>query len=328
LEVTKSFDVYGIGNALVDVQTKLDEAAFEEVISAGHAHRPDPIGKGNMHLVDPLYQEHLLGRVGGLERRTVSGGSACNTMIGLSRLGCRAKYAGKVGSDDLGAFFAADLNAAGVEYDVPPGEPGTGSCVVLVTPDAQRSMFTDLGISTTLDESDLDLDAIAHSKWVYIEGYLWDAEGPKAASVRAMEHAKSKGVKVAYSYSDSFCVERAHADFKAFTRDYVDLVFCNADEARAFAEVGSVPDAIAVIQGLGAGVAVTLGEEGSIIAFDGATVEVSPEPVHPIDSTGAGDLYAAGVLAGLCQGKSIGEAGRMGSRLAAQVLAVHGARIP
>ena len=323
-----SFDVYGIGNALVDVQAKLDDAAFAEIISAEHTHRPDPIGKGNMHLVDPLYQEHLLRKIGSLERRTVSGGSACNTMIGISRLGCKAKYAGKVGSDDLGVFFAEDLNAAGVEYDVPQGGKSTGSCVVLVTPDAQRSMFTDLGISIELKEDDLDLDAIAASKWVYIEGYLWDAAGPKAASVRAMEYAKSMGVRVAYSYSDSFCVERARADFKAFTRDFVDLVFCNADEACAFAEVESVPDAIAAIQKLGTDVAVTRGKDGSTIAFDGSMIDVPPEPVDPIDSTGAGDLYAAGVLAGLCQGKSITEAGGMGSRLAAQVLTVHGARIP
>lgn len=323
-----SFDVYGIGNALVDVQVKLDDAPFTALFSKRHPDAPEKIGKGNMHLVRPGYQAHLLGSLGDLERRTVSGGSACNTMIGISRLGSKAKYAGKVGEDEFGAFFSKDLRAAGVDYEVPFGKSRTGTCVVLVTPDAQRSMFTDLGISIELTPEDLDLDAVKDSKWVYIEGYLWDAPGPKAASVRAMEHAKRHGVKIAYSYSDSFCVQRAHDDFKNFTKEFVDLVFCNQDEACAFAERDDVGAAIDVIRGLGADAAVTLGKRGSVIARDGARVEVPPEPVTPVDSTGAGDLYAAGVLAGLCQGKPIEEAGAMGSKMAAQVLAVHGARIP
>jgi len=321
-------DVYGIGNALVDIQAPISDESLQEIISAGLPGTPSPVCKGNMHLVDARFQGALLQKLADKEFHTVSGGSACNTLIGMAQVGCRAKYSGKVGSDVYGGFFADDLRAAGVGYEVPAGQGDTGTCIVLVTPDAQRTMFTHLGISIKLTPKDLDLDAIASSKWVYIEGYLWDAPGPKAASVLAMEHAKRKGVKVAYSYSDSFCVQRALPDFRAFTKDYVDLVFCNESEARAFAGVEDSGEALSRISKLGPGVAMTLGCAGSCISYGGKTVAVPVVPVTPVDTTGAGDLYATGVLAGLCQGKSLEEAGALGSRLASKIISVRGARMP
>jgi len=321
-------DVYGIGNALVDIQTGIEDALLDEIIAAKPPGAPAKIGKGNMHLVDSGAQRAILKHLDGLDLVTVSGGSACNTMIGLAQLGCDAAYCGKVADDKYGSFFAEDLRAAGVAYDVPFGKQGTGTCTVLVTPDAQRTMFTDLGISIELKAEDLDLDAVAAAKWVYIEGYLWDAPGPKAASERAMEHAKKNGVKVAYSYSDSFCVERALEDFRRFTKDFVDLVFCNEDEARAFAGRQDTEDALKEIEKYGTGIAVTRGKEGSVLVYEGKRHDIAPVRVTPVDTTGAGDLYASGVLAGLCGGLSAAEAGARGSKMAAHAISVRGARIP
>ncbi|MBI5882091.1 MAG: adenosine kinase [Elusimicrobia bacterium] len=321
-------DVYGIGNALIDIQMAVEDPVLDAIFSGPPKGGPEKIGKGNMHLVDSGFQGELIGRLEGRDRATVSGGSACNTMIGIAQLGCPAAYCGKVADDSFGWFFGKDLTAAGVVYGVPPGRKGTGTCVVLVTPDAQRTMFTNLGISIELTPADLDLDAIAKAKWVYIEGYLWDAAGPKAASELAMEHAKKHGVKVAYSFSDSFCVNRALADFRRFTKEYVDLVFCNQDEACAFAGRDNAEEALSEIAKYDTGVALTLGAEGSILALDGKRHDIKPIPVKPVDTTGAGDLYAAGTIAGLCRGLPPQEAGTLGASMAAKVIAVRGARIP
>jgi len=321
-------DVFGIGNALVDVQAAVSDETLSKAMNCGRAPLTGPAAKGGMSLVDREYQRCLLDSLGTADLATVSGGSACNTMIGLSRLDCRSAYAGKVGKDDYGAFFAKDLRAAGVAYEVPPGKKQTGTCVVLVTPDAQRTMFTDLGISIELTPSDLDIDLIGESRWIYIEGYLWDAAGPKEASIQAMEQAKKKGVQVAYTYSDSFCVERALDDFQAFTKEYVDLVFCNEAEARAFTGREDPEAALEAIRDLGTGVALTLGGKGSLLSWNGETRRIAPEKITPVDSTGAGDNYAAGVLAGLCKDLSVEAAGALGSRTAARALMVRGARVP
>ncbi|MBI5622717.1 MAG: adenosine kinase [Elusimicrobia bacterium] len=326
--MTATVDVYGIGNALIDVQMSVEDGVLERIAAAPPPGGPEKIRKGNMHLVTPSFQCDLLGMLQGRDRATVSGGSACNTMIGVAQLGCRAAYCGKVGADSFGTFYGSDLRAAGVSYAVPPGKQGTGTCVVLVTPDAQRTMFTDLGISIELTPADLDLDAIAGSKWVYIEGYLWDAAGPKAASELAMERAKKKGAKVAYSFSDSFCVRRALADFRRFTKEYVDLVFCNEDEACAFADRPDAESALKEIRSCGAGVALTRGARGSLLHLDGERHDIPCVPAKPVDTTGAGDLYAAGVLAGLSKGLPPRKAGELGSSMAAKVIAVRGARIP
>lgn len=321
-------DVYGIGNALVDIQVQVDDALLHRILHDPHPARPLHSGKGSMHLVDTGFQGHLLQLLEDHDHHTASGGSGCNTMFGLAQMGVRVKYAGKVGDDVYGAFYTEDLHQAGVDFDVPFGADATGTCLVLVTPDAQRTMFTHLGISVALTPNDLDLDTIARSRWVYIEGYLWDAPGPRAASIKAMETAKRHGARIAYSYSDPFCVARARDDFDAFTREFVDLVFCNEAEALAFAQTDSAESALAHLRTLHTNVALTRSAQGSVIVFDGATYTIPPVVVDPVDTTGAGDLYAAGVLAGLCQGQTIQEAGLLGSRLAAQVITVRGARLP
>lgn len=321
-------DVYGVGNALVDIQANVSDALLQQITQDVQPTTHDRIAKGTMHLVDTATQGHILRLLENVDTHTVSGGSAANTMIGVAHLGGRAAYAGKVGNDVHGAFYAEDLHKAGVAYRVPFGDEETGTCVILVTPDAQRTMFTHLGISTALTPDDIDEAAIRASQWVYVEGYLWDAPGPKAASLKAMEVACRYGVKVAYTFSDPFCVRRARSDFQDFTRRFVDLVFCNEEEALAFTNAGTAEDAIGTITTLETAVAITRGAQGSLLAMNGTRHVVPSVSVEAIDSTGAGDLYAAGVLHGLCSGKTPAEAGQLGSELAARILTVRGARLP
>lgn len=322
------FDVYGIGNALVDIQVQVNDSLLDNILTKDYPGFGGEVAKGSMHLVDTKFQGHLLQRLESFDMHTASGGSGCNTMFGLAQQGCRVNYAGKVGQDVYGAFYTEDLHAANVAFDTEAGTEATGTCIVMVTPDAERTMFTNLGISTQLQPSDIDVDAIKRSKWVYIEGYLWDAPGPRAASILAMETAKKHGVKIAYSYSDPFCVNRAREDFRSFTKEYVDLVFCNKDEALSFTGASDPAHALSQIIELGTNVALTISERGSMIAYDNHIYNIASVPVTQIDTTGAGDLYAAGVLTGLCRDYSIADAGKLGSELASQVIAVRGARLP
>src|SRR3989338_5171269 len=184
------YDVYGIGNALVDIQAQVDEPFLKKI------EQP----KGIMTLVDTPFQARLLEQLKDRDIHTVGGGSAANTIIGIANLGGNSYYAGKVGEDDLGSFYTEDLKQAGVHHKTPLGKEPTGTSVILITPDAQRSMFTHLGANIRLAPEDIDEEAIKNSKWVYIEGYLWYTEGPRAAAVKVMEIAKKNGVQVAYSF--------------------------------------------------------------------------------------------------------------------------------
>lgn len=321
------YDVYGIGNALVDIQAHVSDDFLTTLISEHHPGAGPHVAKGAMHLVTTEFQGHLLRLLESHELHTISGGSACNTMIGIAQMGCPAKYAGKVGDDVYGAFYAEDLHKIGVHFDVTAGTDPTGTCIILITPDAQRTMFTHLGISTQLSPSDINEADIQRAKWVYIEGYLWDAAGPKAASLKVMELAKRHGVKVAYTFSDPFCVRRARDDFRRFTQEFVDLVFCNEEEGFSFTDTDDVHAALHAIEQLGTAVAFTRSAHGSIIAWHGERHAIPAVLVKPLDSTGAGDLYAAGMLAGLCRGHTPLHAGQLASRLAAEVIAVQGPRL-
>lgn len=322
------FDVYGVGNALVDIQAEISEDFLKTVLDTDTNDVHTTLAKGAMHLVNTAFQGHLLHLLEQCELHTVSGGSAANTLIGVGRLGGSAAFAGKVGKDVHGAFYAEDMQAAEVQFNVPFGSNETGTSIILITPDAQRSMFTHLGISVELEAEDIDEDAIKNSKWVYIEGYLWDAPGPRAASIRTMELAKKYGVKIAYAYSDSFCVNRAKDDFHNFTKEYVDLVFCNESEGLAFADTDNVDAALQHITALSTGVALTQSEKGSIIELGGQRYNIAPVPTTAVDSTGAGDMYASGVLVGLSQGRGVQAAGDLGSWASSQIVGIRGARLP
>ncbi len=313
----KKYDVYAIGNALVDFLILVED---QFLIDKG-------IRKGLMTLVDQPAQLTLEG----LDHREItrcSGGSAANTIVGLSILGGRGCYSGKVGDDDLGSFYRSNLLEAGIELFVSPDTKPTGSCVAFISPDAERSMLTFLGASTDLTDSDIHEDALRDSRYLYIEGYLWDAPLARTAAIHAMQKAKHHGVQVAFSFSDPWLVERFRDDFTQLLKEYVDVLFLNEREA---GEITGYEDAAMASKQLSKMVkqlCLTCGEDGAIIACDGRirrTPRLTIEKV--IDTTGAGDLYAAGVLRGLSLGFDLASSSMIGARAAAAVVEKIGARL-
>jgi sugar/nucleoside kinase (ribokinase family) len=311
------YDVVGIGNALVDVIAHADDTFLvsEELV------------KGAMTLIDTdraitLYRK--------LETAVeMSGGSAANTMCGVASFGGRAAYIGKVSSDELGQVFGHDLRAVGVQFR--PGaldpETPTGRCLIVVTPDAERTMNTYLGVSSLLAPSDLDEDAIAAGSILYMEGYLFDRDHAKDAFRRAAEVSHAAGRQVSLTLSDSFCVDRHRSDFRDLVADKVDWLFGNSDELCALYEVEDFDAAVAALRQSGTAAAITRGKDGSVIVTLDDVIAVPAEPVtHVVDTTGAGDLYAAGFLYGLTHGHSLADSGRLGSIAAAEVISHVGPR--
>ncbi len=311
------YHVVGIGNALVDVIAHASDAFLE-------AHG---LVKGSMTLIDTDRAVELYRALGGAVE--MSGGSAANTMCGVASFGGRAAYIGKVSSDDLGAVFGHDLHAVGVAFR--PGaaaaEVPTGRSIIVVTPDAQRTMNTYLGISSLLCTADLDEQAIADGEVLYMEGYLFDRDDAKAAFRRAADVAHENGRRVSLTLSDSFCVDRHRRDFRDLVRDQVDLLFGNEHELCSLYEVSTLDEAIAAVRRECPLVAVTAGAEGSCVVTPDGTVRVGAEQVDRVlDTTGAGDLYAAGFLYGLTRGESLHDCARLGSIAAAEVISHVGPR--
>ena len=309
-------DVLGVGNAIVDVLAETDDAFLAA----------EGIAKGGMTLIDTARANQLYSSMpAGIE---ASGGSAANTMAGIASLGGKCAYIGKVAEDQLGEVFAHDIRAIGVGFASEPllgGEP-TARCLILITPDAQRSMNTFLGASSFLGEGDLDADLIRSASVTYLEGYLFDRPEAKAAFFAAAKIAHDAGRKVALTLSDTFCVARHHAEFTELVNE-VDILFANEGEA---AELTGEAEFTAAVKALSAKcptVCVTHGAEGSVIASGGQTYKIAAAPVdRVIDTTGAGDLYAAGVLYGITAGLDIPAAGRIGSIAAAEAISHVGPR--
>jgi len=311
------FDVVGIGNALVDVI-----ASGGDEFLAEHA-----LVKGSMELIDTERAVHLYRALGTAVE--MSGGSAANTMCGVASLGGRAAYIGKVSDDDLGNVFGHDLNALGVSFrrGAPEGETPTGRCIIVVTPDAQRTMSTYLGVSSLLSSHDLDEVAITDGAVLYMEGYLFDRDDAKKAFRRAAAVAHEAGRRVSLTLSDSFCVDRHRQDFAALVRDDVDILFGNGDELCSLYELDSLDDAIERVRTECELAAITAGEEGSYVVSSDDVVKVPAEPVaRVLDTTGAGDLYAAGFLFGYTRSLPLAECGRIGSLAAAEVISHVGPR--
>jgi fructokinase len=313
----KSLDVVGIGNAIVDVLVQVDDALLERF----------DLTKGTMALVDEQQAERLYGSVGpGLE---TSGGSAANTLAGIAQLGGRAGFIGRVRDDQLGGIFAHDIRAVGARFDTPAATagPSTARCLILVTPDAQRTMCTYLGASVGLDPSDLDLDLVAQARVLYLEGYLWDSDDAKRAFIAAAEVARANGAEVALSLSDAFCVERHRDSFQELVDGHVDILFANEMEITSLYKANSFEEAADQVRGRCRVAALTRSEQGSLILSGGATHRVEPYRLGPlVDTTGAGDLYAAGFLHAHCQGRSLLECGQLGSLCAGQVVTQLGPR--
>ncbi|HKA63174.1 MAG TPA: adenosine kinase [Methylomirabilota bacterium] len=283
--------------------------------------------KGSMHLVDEDRARALYDAMGpGVE---VSGGSAANTMVGVASFGGRAHYVGKVRDDQLGEVFGHDLRATGVGYDTPraTGGPATGRCLILVTPDAQRTMSTFLGASSRLGPADVDRALIARGRILYLEGYLFDPPDAQEAFRAAAAIAHASGRKVALTLSDPFCVDRHRAAFLDLVQNHVDILFANEAEIRALYQVADFDSALRHVRGHCELAALTRSAEGSVLVGGGKVHTVVAHPVSAVvDTTGAGDLYAAGVLYGMSRGLDLPTCGRLGSLAAAEVIGHVGAR--
>ncbi len=311
------YDVVGIGNALVDVIAHADDTFVAD----------QALVKGSMTLIETDRAVSLYRALGSAVE--MSGGSAANTLCGVASFGGRAAYIGKVCDDDLGRVFGHDLRAVGIAFRPgrPEGDTPTGRCIIVVTPDAQRTMNTYLGVSSLLCPPDIDESTVAMSKVLYMEGYLYDRPAAKDAFRFAAEVAHANGREVSLTLSDSFCVDRHRDDFRGLVADEVDILFGNDDELMSLYEVDSFDAAVQAVRRDCALAAITRGAQGSVIVTHEGVVDVPAEPVDKVlDTTGAGDLFASGFLYGYTQGRPLPECGRLGSIAAAEVISHVGAR--
>ena len=315
--MTAAYDVVALGNAIVDVIAQADDAFLQR----------EALAKGSMGLIDEGRAETLYAVMReGLE---TSGGSAGNTVAGVASLGGSAAYIGKVADDQLGGVFAHDMRAIGVHYAIAPlvGGAATARSLINVTPDGERTMSTFLGASIALTAADVDPALIKGAKIVYLEGYLFDPDGGRAAFARAAQVARDNGVRVAMTLSDAFVVDRHRAGLLAFMTDAVDVVFANAAEVTSLFETGDFEAATAELGKRVQIAAVTHGAQGSVVISGDERVAVPAEAVERVvDTTGAGDQYAAGFLYGLARGKSLKASAELGHMAAAEVIGHYGPR--
>ncbi|MDB5369455.1 MAG: carbohydrate kinase [Roseomonas sp.] len=311
-----TLDILGIGNAIVDVLARADDGFL-----AAHG-----MTRGAMALIDAGQAEAIYAAMGpGIES---SGGSAGNTCAVAAALGARVGFLGKVADDQLGGVFAHDIAAAGVAFPTArlAGGAPTARCLILVSPDGQRTMNTFLGACVTFGEADVDADMVASAAVTYLEGYLFDPPAAQAAFYRAAALAHAAGRKVALSLSDAFCVGRHRAAFRAFVAEQTDILFANESEILSLYETDSFADAMAAARRDVSIAALTRSGAGSVIVAGEQTLEVAAVPATVTDTTGAGDAYAAGFLAALTRGLPLAECGRWGAVAAAEVIGHFGAR--
>jgi sugar/nucleoside kinase (ribokinase family) len=313
-----SLDVVAIGNAIVDILAPAEDALVAEL----------GLTKGGMQLVDAAGAAALYARMGAAVE--ASGGSAANTIAGMAALGCACGFVGQVAEDQFGSIFAHDIRAIGVEFDTParPGNPPTAQCLIFVTPDGQRTMNTFLGASQFLPANALDTGLIESAAILYLEGYLWDPEEPRAAMRGAIQAARNAGRKVAFTLSDGLVIDRYRADFLTLiTGGDIDILFANDGEVCALLEMEDVPAAVTRLAAMVPTLVVTHGAKGAEAHAGGEHARVPAEPVdRVVDTTGAGDLFAAGFLAGQTQGRSLQDSLTMGAVCAAEVISHYGPR--
>ncbi len=316
----KKFDVYAIGNALVDIEY---HATPQKLVELG-------IDKGVMTLIDEQRQNSLVAQLGDSHESMTCGGSAANTIIALAQMGARTHLDCRVSSDMTGQIFARDLHDSGVNssLDFKPLPAGvTGKCLVFVTPDADRTMNTFLGVSAELDSSDIDIEAIKNSKTIYIEGYLASAGNTRDAAIEARKIAETRDIKTSLTLSDPNMVKFFRDSITAMIGDKVDLLFANEDEAKELAETDNFDEAIQLFKQLARSFAITRGREGALL-FDGvALIEIKPRQVQAIDTLGAGDMFAGAFLYGLSQGMSFHQSGDLASLASAKIVTQFGPRL-
>ncbi len=311
------FDIVGIGNAIVDILARCDDAFLDA----------QSLPKGHMQLVDAKQADLLYEHMGPAVE--ISGGSAANTCAGLAAFGGRTAFIGRVADDQFGRVFTHDIQSIGVNYETPPANDGapTARCLIFVTPDGERTMNTFLGASVELGNGEVNLKTVADARILYLEGYLYDPPEAQTAFHQAADHAAKSGRKVSLSLSDSFCVERHRGAFKTFIKKNVDILFANEEEICALYETNSFESACDAIRKDCSLAALTRGPAGSVIVTPDEIITVAAQPVEAVvDTTGAGDLYAAGFLYGYANGHPLMRCGQLGGLAASEIISHIGAR--
>ncbi len=313
------YDVYGLGNALVDMEFEISDQFLQD----------NAIDKGIMTLVDENQQHELIEQLDVFEGNKASGGSAANTLIAVSAMGGSAYYSCKVADDDLGHFYLDDLNKAGVDCNMDGKHKGaiTGKCLVMVTPDAERTMHTFLGVSSELSPYEVSDDAIKNASFCYLEGYLTTSESGKAANITARTIAEKNNVKTALTFSDPFVAEHFRDGFTETIGDGIDLLFCNEAEALSYTQKSSMDDAIEVIKTFSKTFAITLGANGAVVYDGSKLINIDAHPVKAVDTNGAGDLFAGAFMYGLTHGLSFEQAGNLASKASSQIVSQFGPRL-
>ncbi len=315
----KKYDIYAMGNALVDMEIEVQESFLTE----------SKIEKGMMVLVDEARQKELLNSVDASGHGRSCGGSAANTIIGAAQLGAKGYYSCKVSSDETGDFYYKDLISQGVETNLHGQRPEgtTGKCLVFITPDAERSMNTFLGITETFSESELSWDDIKESQYLYIEGYLVTSPTGKAAAIKARKFAAQNQVKVALTFSDPGIVGFFKDGFKEMIGEGIDLLFCNEDEAISYTGKSDITQALEALKGISKQIAITRGERGALLWDGQEKIEVATNKVKAVDTNGAGDLFAGAFLFGLNKGMNFADAGKLACACSSQLVTQFGARL-
>ncbi len=313
------YDVYGLGNALVDMEFEINDQFLQD----------NRIDKGVMTLVDENQQHELIEQLDVFEGNKASGGSAANTLIAVSSMGGSSYYSCKVADDELGHFYLDDLKAANIGCNMDGKHKGgiTGKCLVMVTPDAERTMHTFLGISSELSPYEVNDEAIKNASYCYLEGYLTTSETGKAANIAAREVAEKNNVKTALTFSDPFVVEHFRDGFTETIGNGIDLLFCNEVEALSYTQKDSVDEAVEVMKTFAKTFAITLGAEGAVV-YDGSDlIKIAANPVTAVDSNGAGDLFAGAFMYGLTHGKNFEQAGILASKASSIIVSQFGPRL-
>ncbi len=313
------YDVYGLGNALVDMEFEISDQFLQD----------NSIDKGVMTLVDENQQHELIEQLDVFEGNKASGGSAANTLIAVSSMGGSSYYSCKVADDELGHFYLDDLKAARVDCNMDGKHKGgiTGKCLVMVTPDAERTMHTFLGISSELSPYEVNDEAIKNASYCYLEGYLTTSETGKAANITARKIAEQNNIKTALTFSDPFVVEHFRDGFTETIGNGIDLLFCNEVEALSYTQKDSVDEAVEVMKTFAKTFAITLGAEGAVIYNGSELISIAANPVQAVDSNGAGDLFAGAFMYGLTHGKSFEEAGILASKASSIIVSQFGPRL-
>jgi len=315
--MSRKYDVFGMCNALFDIQAEVSD---DLLAALGYE-------KGGMFLIDEESQRAVVSRVYNSIVHTEAGGSGANTMMGVALLGGTACYTSRVGADEHGRLYLESLESKGVRTFLATGQGDTGISLILITPDTQRTMLTFLGQSQLLNASDVPIEALQQSQYLYVTAYLWDTDNQKEAVLRAMSEANRTGVRVALSLSDPFCVNRHKAEIWDLVRKHVDVLFGNYQEAQALTDTETPEAALLALADHCDVAVVTMDSDGSLLRAGGVTHRVPAYRIRAVDTTGAGDMYAAGLMYGLARGLTLETTGRIASYYAAAVVAKLGPRL-